>query len=460
MKTAELIPIILYQLVNGDRYGYEIIKQIEDSSNGKITIKQPTLYSILKKLEQGRFISSYWQDSEIGGKRHYYKLTDNGKAQLSTYPSFEQLLTDTLTKEGLTLDEIKAKASFQPEPEKIADIQPNNIETSVSPIITEEIKIETIISNDTQVNLDENLNTIKDNNEIKPIHIDLTQSISNSTSPIETITKEQKEEQESVVVTEVIVEEDPANKPISIFDAIEYDDSEPLESSKKKEDITNTDADEKEDIKLFEKIEPIIPDVTENKLYEQLSPNPEMVKQIEEFNKEPLEEVSKEQDDEIKYVDYIDFDKDKASIKRKQAITKRIQKMSITCVTLLLMFIATIVLCNKYSYSALYYISAILVCLIIILYPALLISNINKIRLKYCSKPFKYSVSRNLWIKISLFLTFVIIIIAYNLSNVSQVSNIFKIVNFASFYAPMLFSCVIILDFMYSILLFKNFRTK
>ena len=96
MKTTDLIPIILYQLIDGDKYGYEIIKQIEDVSNGGIVIKQPTLYSVLKKLEQGKFISSYWQDSEIGGKRHYYKLTENGRLQVSTLPSYENLLKNFL----------------------------------------------------------------------------------------------------------------------------------------------------------------------------------------------------------------------------------------------------------------------------------------------------------------------------------------------------------------------------
>lgn len=94
MKTTDLIPLILHQLVDEDKYGYDIVKKIEDDSNGVINIKQPTLYSLLKKLEQSRFITSYWKDSEIGGKRHYYRITDNGKAQIDTYPSYEQLIAE------------------------------------------------------------------------------------------------------------------------------------------------------------------------------------------------------------------------------------------------------------------------------------------------------------------------------------------------------------------------------
>lgn len=94
MKTADLIPFILFELNERDKYGFELTKDIETKSNGKIVIKQPTLYTVLKKLEKSRFISSYWQDSEIGGKRHYYKITENGKMQLATLPSYDFLLNN------------------------------------------------------------------------------------------------------------------------------------------------------------------------------------------------------------------------------------------------------------------------------------------------------------------------------------------------------------------------------
>ncbi len=73
--------IILKTLASGDKYGYEIIKEIETRSNGTYELKQPTLYSCLKRLEGQGFISAYWVNSDIGGKRHYYKLTDLGRQE-------------------------------------------------------------------------------------------------------------------------------------------------------------------------------------------------------------------------------------------------------------------------------------------------------------------------------------------------------------------------------------------
>lgn len=70
--------IILKTLVNGDKYGYEIIKEVEEFSDGKIQLKQPSLYSSLSRFEDKKFVSSYWGDSDIGGRRHYYHLTELG----------------------------------------------------------------------------------------------------------------------------------------------------------------------------------------------------------------------------------------------------------------------------------------------------------------------------------------------------------------------------------------------
>ncbi len=71
--------IILESLLSGDKYGYEIIKEVEDKTDGKVKLKQPSLYSSLKRFETKKYITSYWGDSEIGGRRHYYSITDAGR---------------------------------------------------------------------------------------------------------------------------------------------------------------------------------------------------------------------------------------------------------------------------------------------------------------------------------------------------------------------------------------------
>lgn len=71
--------IILKSLYDKDRYGYDIIKEIEEKSHGQYILKQPTLYSCLKRLESQGFINSYWGEQSNGGRRKYYTLTDMGR---------------------------------------------------------------------------------------------------------------------------------------------------------------------------------------------------------------------------------------------------------------------------------------------------------------------------------------------------------------------------------------------
>lgn len=63
----------------GDKYGYEIAKEIKERTENKYEIKQPTLYAYLKKLEQQGLIESYWGTESNGGRRRYYRLTPQGR---------------------------------------------------------------------------------------------------------------------------------------------------------------------------------------------------------------------------------------------------------------------------------------------------------------------------------------------------------------------------------------------
>lgn len=76
--------ILLKALQTGDKYGYEICKEIEEKSNGAYILKQPSLYSGLKRLEAQNLITSYWRDSDLGGRRHYYSITDAGIEKLES----------------------------------------------------------------------------------------------------------------------------------------------------------------------------------------------------------------------------------------------------------------------------------------------------------------------------------------------------------------------------------------
>jgi PadR family transcriptional regulator PadR len=80
--AASSIPIILSTLVNGESYGYEIIKKIKEASNGKILFSDGTLYPVLRKLEDKELIISEWRIAENQKRRRYYNITDGGALYL------------------------------------------------------------------------------------------------------------------------------------------------------------------------------------------------------------------------------------------------------------------------------------------------------------------------------------------------------------------------------------------
>lgn len=71
--------MILRLLIEADRYGYEIIKQIAERSGGEYEMKEATMYSSLRRLEAAADIIWYWGDETQGGRRKYYKITEKGK---------------------------------------------------------------------------------------------------------------------------------------------------------------------------------------------------------------------------------------------------------------------------------------------------------------------------------------------------------------------------------------------
>ena len=58
--------IILRVLKDGDNYGYEIMKAISEDSSGDYILKEPTLYSSLKRLEKAGYIKAYWYSTSSG----------------------------------------------------------------------------------------------------------------------------------------------------------------------------------------------------------------------------------------------------------------------------------------------------------------------------------------------------------------------------------------------------------
>ncbi|OUN48205.1 PadR family transcriptional regulator [Collinsella sp. An7] len=74
--------IILNVLSRSDSYGYEVLKEIAAASRGEYEMKEPSLYTSLKRLEGQGFVVSYWGDETQGARRKYYRVTEEGMREL------------------------------------------------------------------------------------------------------------------------------------------------------------------------------------------------------------------------------------------------------------------------------------------------------------------------------------------------------------------------------------------
>ena len=77
---GHLDAIILRLLIEKDRYGYELIKEISLRTAGRLEIKEATLYAAIQRLERNLYIVSYSGQITHGRARKYYRPTPSGKA--------------------------------------------------------------------------------------------------------------------------------------------------------------------------------------------------------------------------------------------------------------------------------------------------------------------------------------------------------------------------------------------
>lgn len=75
--------IILRQLAGADGYGYGISRDVAQKSNGMVQLKEATLYTAFRRMEENGYIRSYWGDEETGARRRYYSLTEPGREKLA-----------------------------------------------------------------------------------------------------------------------------------------------------------------------------------------------------------------------------------------------------------------------------------------------------------------------------------------------------------------------------------------
>jgi PadR family transcriptional regulator len=83
LVAAAATPMVLGILAQGESYGYAILKQVSELSGGELEWTDGLLYPLLHRLERLGHVESTWQAVTGERKRKYYRITDQGRAELA-----------------------------------------------------------------------------------------------------------------------------------------------------------------------------------------------------------------------------------------------------------------------------------------------------------------------------------------------------------------------------------------
>src|SRR5882724_4798781 len=93
MLQGTLDMLVLQTLILGPAHGHSIAHAIERASSEILQVEHGSLYPALYRLEDRRWIASFWGTSENNRKAKYYRLTPAGRKQLALQTSrWEQLV--------------------------------------------------------------------------------------------------------------------------------------------------------------------------------------------------------------------------------------------------------------------------------------------------------------------------------------------------------------------------------
>ncbi len=76
-------PIVLSTVSRLPIYGYELIKELERKTGGRLNLTASTVYSSLRRMEQKGLIMSGWMQATRQRARRYYHITEKGRQFLA-----------------------------------------------------------------------------------------------------------------------------------------------------------------------------------------------------------------------------------------------------------------------------------------------------------------------------------------------------------------------------------------
>lgn len=75
--------LLLALLVEQPMYGYELLRHMEQRSDGYFRMKEGTLYPALHRMERETLIEGLYRSAPTGRNRRYYAITPKGTEELA-----------------------------------------------------------------------------------------------------------------------------------------------------------------------------------------------------------------------------------------------------------------------------------------------------------------------------------------------------------------------------------------
>lgn len=90
--------LIMAVLAEGPSYGYAIVRDLKQRSEGLLRLGEGTIYPVLYRMEEKGLISSRWTVGENGRERKYYRLVAKGKRAFAANTQEWQALLSIMEK--------------------------------------------------------------------------------------------------------------------------------------------------------------------------------------------------------------------------------------------------------------------------------------------------------------------------------------------------------------------------
>jgi len=83
LKKGSAETLVLAVLEDGPRHGYELAKEIDRRSRGRLVFHVATLYTTLYRMERDGLIAGRWVEKAGERRKRFYRLTAAGRRKLT-----------------------------------------------------------------------------------------------------------------------------------------------------------------------------------------------------------------------------------------------------------------------------------------------------------------------------------------------------------------------------------------